>query len=360
MTRVLVCLPRRFRFSPVNATSIDLCTRDFVLHSHNRADTLVLAEHVEKPYDDVRLRLFPPGASKIAIARRIAAEAKLFDPDVVVVEQHFPTADLIRFFGVTAPIVVHTHNFGKRPANWLRRIAHRRRLSRLAGIVFVSAAAEQAFREIWPDLAHLSAGVVHNGLDMALWKPEERRDTEVLVVGRAEPAKGILPAAEGIALALADRPGWRARFILAEAPDESGYLAAVRAALAPLGDRAVILQDQPFATVKAANERAAIAIIPSIWEEPFGRTALEAHAGGAAVISSGRGGLREVSGQTAVYVPEVTGPAIAAAIGGLIDVPGRRDSLARAGLARARAEFDIRGQSAKLDALIEARARPRR
>ncbi|MGH2341244.1 glycosyltransferase family 4 protein [Segnochrobactraceae bacterium EtOH-i3] len=359
MTRVLVCLPRRFRFSPVNATSIDLCTRDFVLHSRNKADTLVLAEHVEKPYDDVPLRLFPPGASKIGIARRIAAEAKLFDPDVVVVEQHFPTADLIRLFGVKVPVIVHTHNYGKPPANWLRRLAHRRRLARLAGVVFVSRAAEDAFRKIWPDLGHLPAGVIHNGLDMALWHPAEKRVPEILVVGRAEPAKGILPAAEGIVAALATRPDWRARFILSEAPNGSGYLAAVRAALAPLGARATVVTDQPFAVVKDANEHAAIAVIASDWEEPFGRTALEAHAGGAAVISSGRGGLREVSGDTAVYISAVTGPAIATAISQLIDVPGRRDSLARAGLARARAEFDIRGQSAKLDALIEARARHR-
>lgn len=359
MTRVLVCLPRRFRFSPVNATSIDLCTRDFVLHSRHKAETLVLAEHVAQPYDDVPLRLMPPGASKIGIARRIAAEAKLFDPDVVVVEQHFPTADLIRLFGVTAPVIVHTHNYGKPPANWFRRIAHRRRLSRLAGVVFVSAAAEKAFREIWPELGDVPAGIVHNGLDMALWHPAEKRAQEILVVGRAEAAKGILPAAEGIAAALRDRPDWRARFILSEAPDGAAYLAAVRQALAPLGERAVIVTDQPFAVVKDANEHAAIAIIPSVWEEPFGRTALEAHAGGAAVISSGRGGLREISGDTAVYLPEVTGAAIASAIGALIDVPGRRDSLARAGLARARAEFDIRGQAARLDALIEARARRR-
>ncbi len=64
--------------------------------------------------------------------------------------------------------------------------------------------------------------------------------------------------------------------------------------------------------MKALNERAAIAMIPSKWREPFGRTCLEAHAGGAAVISSGSGGLREISGDAALYATD-------AEVDGLID-----------------------------------------
>jgi glycosyltransferase involved in cell wall biosynthesis len=38
---------------------------------------------------------------------------------------------------------------------------------------------------------------------------------EILCVGRACPDKGILEAAEAIAMLLPDYPGWRARFVLA-------------------------------------------------------------------------------------------------------------------------------------------------
>ena len=38
-----------------------------------------------------------------------------------------------------------------------------------------------------------------------------------------------------------------------------------------------------------------IAVIPSRWEEPFGRTSLEAASRGSAVIISDRGGLPETS-----------------------------------------------------------------
>jgi len=69
--------------------------------------------------------------------------------------------------------------------------------------------------------------------------------------------------------------------------------------VAPLrryGDRVRLLHSAPLAEVRSWMKRAAIALVPSTWAEPFGLTALEAHAAGAALVSSGRGGLREASG----------------------------------------------------------------
>ena len=83
--------------------------------------------------------------------------------------------------------------------------------------------------------------------------------------------------------------------------------------------------------------------------EAFGRTALEAHAGGAALISSGIGGLREVSGTSALYLPDVAADAIAAALDALIDAPGLRERLAREGAAWVRDRFSIESQAARLD-----------
>ena len=60
---------------------------------------------------------------------------------------------------------------------------------------------------------------------------------------------------------------------------------------------------QPWSFVKAKCEQAAIALVPSKWDEPFGRTALEAHAGGCAVVSSGTGGLAEISENNAIVLP---------------------------------------------------------
>jgi len=62
-------------------------------------------------------------------------------------------------------------------------------------------------------------------------------------------------------------------------------------------------------------------VVASKWAEPFGRVTLEAHAGGAALISSGTGGLSEISGDAALYLEAVTGPVIASALCQLAGCP---------------------------------------
>ncbi|MNQ95117.1 D-inositol-3-phosphate glycosyltransferase [compost metagenome] len=99
--------------------------------------------------------------------------------------------------------------------------------------------------------------------------------------------------------------------------------------LARYGGRVQILRSAPLADVRAVMQKAAIALTPSVWAEPLGLTALEAHAAGAALISSGRGGLREASGPHAVYVDDLTAPGLGAAIETLINDPARREAMAR-------------------------------
>jgi glycosyltransferase involved in cell wall biosynthesis len=96
-----------------------------------------------------------------------------------------------------------------------------------------------------------------------------------------------------------------------------------------------------------------VAVVPSNSLAPFGRTALAAHAGGAALISSGTGGLSEISGETALMLPEVSPEAIETALRRLLTDDAQRTRLARAGATRARELFDIRTQAAAMDQFLE-------
>ena len=49
-----------------------------------------------------------------------------------------------------------------------------------------------------------------------------------------------------------------------------------------------------------------IAVIPSLRKEEFGLVAIEAHLAGCAVITSGKGALKEISSYHALYLPKVT------------------------------------------------------
>jgi glycosyltransferase involved in cell wall biosynthesis len=110
---------------------------------------------------------------------------------------------------------------------------------------------------------------------------------------------------------------------------------------------------RPHAEMMQAMARAAIVVVPSRWQEPFGLTALEAMASGAALICSDRGGLPDVAGPAALYADPDAPEALAEAIVRLATDPGLRARLAEAGLARARL-FDA---PAARQNLAELRAR---
>jgi glycosyltransferase involved in cell wall biosynthesis len=93
-------------------------------------------------------------------------------------------------------------------------------------------------------------------------------------------------------------------------------------------------------------------VVPSRWQEPFGLTALEAMACGAALICSPRGGLPDIAGDCAVWIDPDDATTIAAAIRTLAGDPTKRAALTRAGMARA-AMFDSPTAAAALDAYRE-------
>jgi glycosyltransferase involved in cell wall biosynthesis len=86
-----------------------------------------------------------------------------------------------------------------------------------------------------------------------------------------------------------------------------------------------------------------VVVVPSTWEEPFGRVAIEAMALERAVVATGTGGLREivVDGETGLTVPPEEPQALSDALVTLARDEPRRAAMGRAGRARVACHFDI-------------------
>ena len=175
------------------------------------------------------------------------------------------------------------------------------------------------------------------------------REDLILFTGRVVADKGADAFVAACAAALPTLPGWRAEMIGADrfSPDspETPFLRALRPQAVAAG--VAMLGYQPHAAAMARLGAAAIAVIPSRWDEPFGLTALEAMAHGAALICSARGGLTEVAGDAALYVDPDEPGALAAAITALAQDGAWRQTLAEAGRRRAQ-QFDTSTVAAKL------------
>jgi glycosyltransferase involved in cell wall biosynthesis len=92
----------------------------------------------------------------------------------------------------------------------------------------------------------------------------------------------------------------------------------------------------PHDSVTKAWRRCAIAIVPSIWREPFGLVALEASAAGIPVVASDTGGLPDiiVHGQNGLLVPPADPVALRNALQTLLDDPDLRKRMGVAGRLR--------------------------
>lgn len=353
--RILIFMPRNMRFGPTNATSIDLCASELVSRSRYRDQTRIVCCENESLFQGFDIKTYPLSIDarkrrKIAFAIKQASESSA---DVIVVHNHLPTAAALAR-RTSIPVILHKHNLTKAVGtsglvNALRRRWKLSQYRSLGGFIFVSEVCRANFARDWPEVRKPSA-VVYNGLDFGEWQPAALRRKEIICVGRATPEKGIKEAAEAIARILELEPSWSARVILSEPHQHPSYLQDVLALLQPVSARTTIEYSQPLAIVRERLSQAAIAIVPSKWEEPFGRTALEAHAAGCAVISSGTGGLTEVSDSHALFLPKnFTAEDIANELRSLIVDEAKRIHLANEGRRHCMQKFTLNVISQKAD-----------
>ena len=355
--RVAIVLPPREGFGPGSAGAIALLqarlAQPAVAPQSPFDLTVVGASQTgplfSLPYRPVRDRLWPlNGDARYAEGVREAlAELK---PDLIEVHNK---PDLARRLARRFPprrIALFLHN-DPRSMRGAKSPRERARLSaRLGRIVCVSSYIAGCWTE------GVSAGrppAIHpNCLDLPDLADPATREAVILFAGRIVADKGADSFVRACARALPALPGWRALMIGADRfrPDspETPFSKSLRSEAEAAG--IILAGYRDHAGVMAALGRAAIAVVPSRWQEPFGLTALEAMAGGAALITSWRGGLAELTEGVSVAIDPEDPDGMAEAIVALARDPIARARLAAEGRDRARA-YDVPAARRRLDQL---------
>ncbi|HZZ62137.1 MAG TPA: glycosyltransferase family 4 protein [Roseiarcus sp.] len=346
-------LLRNAHFGPRLASSVELCVRDLARSSRYARSTLVVCPKVDEPFDGIAIETVPDAAfgGNLAKAFSVARMLRRRAVDVAIVENHLPAASLIASVA-RLPVVLHSHAYEKPAISRLKRIARDAELGRISGLAFVSEDCANRFLANFPK-ARGPMRAVPNGLDMAAWFDQGPKEKTILSVGRALDDKGHLEAMAAITRLLPSRPDWRARFILSATDREPKTMEGLREAAARMAGRVTIETNLPYAEVKRAFEKAAVAMVMTKTPEPFGRTALEALASGAALLTSGLGGLAEVCGEHAEIANPADSEGLAVRLASLMDSPALREKLARAGRARVVALFDISAVAKRMDDFVD-------
>jgi glycosyltransferase involved in cell wall biosynthesis len=268
-----------------------------------------------------------------------------------------------RLLGVPVVMAVREPVAGR-----IRGPFYRAMLRRVDGFRFVSAAQRAAYeRAGW---VRPGGAVIANGVDPGVYRPPDeaeraaaRRDAGasedtilVLYLGRLDPTKGIETLLEAVPL-LGD-PRIAVRVVGGVSPwlRRPERYAGRLAAQAPAGVRFVGRTDDPRRSLWAAD----VVVIPSLWEEPLSRVALEAMASGVPVVASRTGGLPEVLGDelsALLFEPGHAGQLVEALRSAVPQLGAGRD-WAAAGRKRVVDHFGLERTTTRLEALLVTTAQP--
>ena len=318
-----------------------------------RRSTLVVCPRVEEPFEGIAIATVPdaPLGGNLAKAWSVGTMLRRRGVDIAIVENHLPVAAIVAS-AARLPVILHSHAYEKAAAGRVKRVVRDAQLRRISGFAFVSEDCANRFLSNFPN-ARGPMRAVPNGLDMSAWSDAGPKEKTILSVGRALEDKGHLEAMATIVRLLPSRPDWRARFILSATDREPNTVQALREAAARVAGQVTIDTDLPYAEVKAAWEKAAVAMVLTKTPEPFGRTALEALASGAALLTSGLGGLAEVCGPHAEFANPADSEGLAVRLASLLDLSDLREKLARAGRARVASLYDIGAVAKRMDDFID-------
>ena len=309
-----ILLPHKEVMTDQNAGAIaSIAAQNVRLSSPDQKFTVLGRQLDGPPMPDITYQPLAPRHSwlsgqNIGLARAYIHHLKSApQPDIVEVHGRAQVARYICQKRPDLPVVLYLHN-DPREMKGARNISDRVWLmTHLAGIICVSEHIKQCFLEGLSAAAVDEAKIcaVLNGTTRHLCAPQPKQN-RILIIGRMVPEKGILPACRAVASILDEHPDWcldvvGGRHFKTETP--SAYEEQIAQTLGPVQTQIHLHGFQPASVTQGLQDKAAISIVPSLWDEPCGLTGLEALAAGSALLTTDRGGIPEYATGRAEIIP---------------------------------------------------------
>ena len=191
---------------------------------------------------------------------------------------------------------------------------------------------------------------VHNGIDLLAFRqmpakaPIQLNADDFLLVysGRVNREKGIMELIEAMNQ-LKEHQNIKLLVIgssfYGNANNENDFAKKLKELAEPLKDRIIFTGFIPYSDMPNYLSMADVAVIPSVWEDPFPTTVLEAQAMGLPIITTRRGGIpEEVTEENAILLDtdEFFIDNLAKAIFDLYEHPEKRRDMSEASLKRSK------------------------
>lgn len=353
--KVALVLPPREGFGASNAGAVALTVKDTVSQLAGQVAFTIYGGAQADPFSDYDFVAVKPAklrlsSRSIAYARKVVREVTRSGAELVEVHNRPAIAAFIKSRLPRTPVIFYLHNDPETLSELNSSAKRAAFLRSVDQVICVSQFLRERFIAGVDGEAKVT--VIYNTLNYgALPEPAEKQQN-IVFVGRMVPEKGGLVLAQSLALIADQLDGWTVTFAGAAkfglGMPTTDYERSVVATLGQLGPSAEYLGGVDHRQILKLFARASIAVVPSLCDEAFGRTLLEAMSANCACITSGRGGLPEVAGASAIVLQDLKPEVLAENILKLVQNSALRSELQLKAGSDVRQRFDIQTECNRL------------
>ena len=285
--KIASILPYKENYTQKGAGAVALWISDFLRDSEYKKDTYIIGStknknYLTKNYINIKNINSKLNSTTKEYSNKIINKIKKLNFDIL--ELHNRPIMVNEFFGkLNSKIILYFHNDpttmkGAKSVNERMYL-----LKNVDKIVFISKWIKKKFFQNLPNLSDNKTQIIYHSIDPI--RKNVKKKKQIIFVGKLNESKGYDLYCKSMFKILDQYNDWKAISIGEERRFQNF----------PTHKRHYNLGQIPHNKVLDYLRKSEIAVIPSRWEEPFGRTALEASSHGCATIISNTGGLPETT-----------------------------------------------------------------
>ena len=287
--KIASILPYKENYTKNGSGAVSLWVSDFLRDSIYKKDTLIIGStnnknYLSKNYFNIKIN---------NINSKLSSTTKLYSNKIIkkiqnlnfdIIELHNRPIMVKDFFQkINSKIILYFHN-DPTSMKGAKSVEERMFLIKnVDKIIFISKWIKNKFFTDLPILSDNKTQVIYHSINPI--NKNIKKNKQIIFVGKLNESKGYDLYCESMIKVLKKHQDWKALSIGEEK----------RFQKFPVHKRHYDLGQISHKKVLEYLSKSEIAIIPSRWEEPFGRTALEASSRGCATIISNNGGLSETT-----------------------------------------------------------------
>ena len=287
--KIASILPYKENYTIDGAGAVALWISDFMRDSIYKKSTFVIGSTSNKNYltknylniniSNIKSRF---NSTTKEYSNKIIKKIENYNFDII--ELHNRPIMVKEFFRkINSKIILYFHN-DPTTMKGAKLVEERKYLlNNVDKIIFISEWVKKRFFKDLPVMSDNKTQIIYHSIDPI--KQNTKKNKQIIFVGKLNESKGYDLYCKSMFKILNNNKNWRA-FSIGEERRFQDY---------PTHKKHFNLGQIPHKKVLKYLSKSEIAIIPSRWEEPFGRTALEASSRGCATIISNTGGLPETT-----------------------------------------------------------------